>query len=340
MLRKGMAWKFLAPAAAISLIAGSALAAAPEVTKLEIWAVRDPQEAAAIALADEGGYYKAEGLNVTIRWIVSGTDMASLAASGQVNFYGESASITGILRDKGVEFVQVLPLADISGTQGFVLGPKITLNSPKDLEGKKVGMAAGSGVEVAVQSMSKTYGLDFKKIIFENLSPPDQVSAVARGDIVAMATWEPWLLEARKLGGKLYFTGNRSYIEGKEKLVNWMYLDSGLNIKVDFMKKNPNTVKAVMRALIKATDHINNTPLETVAELLSKPLNVKKTDLAGIMKENIYRAGTDQHSIDGLKGLLVWSADRKYISRIMTPAEVLDLRLLKEIAPGRVKGNL
>jgi NitT/TauT family transport system substrate-binding protein len=330
-------WKFLAVTALVTLIAGSVIAAAPEVTKIEIWAVRDPQEAAAIALAAELGYYKAEGLEATVKWIVSGTDMASLAASGQVNLYGESAQITGILRDKGVEFVHVLPLADISGTQGFVLGPKIKLNSPKDLEGKKVGMAAGSGVEVAVQSMAQAYGVDFSKIVFVNLSPPDQVSAVARGDIVAMATWEPWLLEARKLGGKLYFTGNRSYIGGVEKQVNWMYLDSGLNVKVDFLKKNPNTVKAVMRALIKATDYINHNPLSKVAEVASRPLNVARNALAGIMKENIYRAAIDQHSIDGLKRLLEWSATRKYISRVMTPGEVLDARLLKEIAPDRVK---
>src|SRR4051794_8848620 len=40
----------------------------PEVKQVEIWAVKDPQEAAQIALADVLGYYKEEGLDATVKW--------------------------------------------------------------------------------------------------------------------------------------------------------------------------------------------------------------------------------------------------------------------------------
>src|SRR5689334_21900167 len=70
-----------------------ARAQTPEETKIDVWAVRDPQEAASIALAKELNFYKDEGLDVTIKWIVSGTDMPSLIASGQINFAGESIVI-------------------------------------------------------------------------------------------------------------------------------------------------------------------------------------------------------------------------------------------------------
>jgi len=66
--------------------------AAPEVTKLDFWAVRDAQESASITLASEKGFFKDEGLDVTIKWIVSGTDTPSLAASGQILLTGELAS--------------------------------------------------------------------------------------------------------------------------------------------------------------------------------------------------------------------------------------------------------
>ena len=238
-----------APAPATAPAATTAPAAEakqpPEVKQIEIWAVKDPQEAAQIALADALGYYKEEGLDATIKWIVSGTNMPSLAASGQVNFYGEGNFTNAILRDKGVDMRYVVRTADISGTQSFVLGPNAKVSSPKDLEGKKVGMAAGAGVSVAIANMAKQYGIDYSKIQFVNLQPPDQAPALARGDIDAMAVWEPWSLAGRKLGGTVYFTGNRSYVEGGEKQVPWLYLDSGINVKGDFMDKNPNTVKWV-----------------------------------------------------------------------------------------------
>ena len=220
----------------------AARAQAPEQKSIEIWAVRDPQEAAAIALAKELDYYKAEGLDVTVKWIVSGTDMPSLVASGQINFAGESVTTAAILRDKGIDIRYVMPTANIAGTQCIVLGPNTRLASPKDLEGKKIGMAAGSGVAIAIRNMAKQYGVDYGRLTFVNLQPPDQAPALARGDIDAMAVWQPWALAGMSLGGKLYFTGNRSYIDGTPKPVNWMYLDAGLNVPAAYLKQNPNTV--------------------------------------------------------------------------------------------------
>jgi ABC-type nitrate/sulfonate/bicarbonate transport system substrate-binding protein len=309
----------------------------PEVTQIEIWAVKDPQEAAQIALADVLGYYKDEGLDATVKWIVSGTDMPSLAASGQVNFYGEGNFTTAILRDKNVDMRYVMRTADISGTQSFVLGPNAKVSSPKDLEGKKVGMAAGAGVSVAIANMAKQYNIDYDKIQFVNLQPPDQAPALARGDIDAMAVWEPWSLAGRKLGGRVYFTGNRSYIDGQEKPVSWLYLDSGINVKGDFMDKNPNTVKAVMRAIMRATDYINGNPIEKSAEALSKPLEVPAEDLATIMKENIYSNEWDQRAVEGSNEFITWGASLNYVSKPVDVKQVLDFRFLKELASDKVK---
>jgi ABC-type nitrate/sulfonate/bicarbonate transport system substrate-binding protein len=326
-----------APAAQPTTAPAAATKAPPETRQIEIWAVKDPQEAAQIALADALGYYKDEGLDVSIKWIVSGTDMPSLAASGQVNFYGEGNFTNAILRDKGVDMRYVMRTADISGTQGFVLGPNAKVSSPKDLEGKKVGMAAGAGVSVAIANMAKQYNVSYDKIEFVNLQPPDQAPALARGDIDAMAVWEPWSLAGRKLGGKLYFTGNRSFIDGQEKPVNWLYLDSGLNVKGDFMDKNPNTVKAAMRALIRATDYINGNPIEKSAEALSKPLEVPAEDLATIMKENIYSNEWDQRAVDGSNEFIQWGATLNYVSKPVDVKEVVDFRFLKELAPDKIK---
>jgi ABC-type nitrate/sulfonate/bicarbonate transport system substrate-binding protein len=307
-----------------------------EVTQVDIWGVRDPQEAAQIALAKELGYYKDEGLDVTVKWTVSGTDVPSLAASGQIKMYGESAFTTAILRDKDVDIWYLMRTSDISNTQAFVLGPNTKISSPKDLEGKKVGMAAGSGVGVAIANMAKDHGVDYKKIQFVNLQPPDQAPALTKGDIDAMACWEPWVLAGTRLGGKIYFTGSVSYIGGAPAKVNWLYLDSGLNATGDFVKQAPNTVKAVMRALIRTTDYIN-ADVDKAADKLSQVLQVPAADLKVIMKENNYSPIVDQHSIDGLTALFKWGADLKYVSKVMDPKEVMNLSLLKEVKPSAVQ---
>jgi ABC-type nitrate/sulfonate/bicarbonate transport system substrate-binding protein len=316
-------------------------AQAPEQKKVEIWAVRDPQEASPIALARELNYYKDEGLDATVKWIVSGTDMASLVASGEINFAGESVITAAILRDKGIDVRYVMPTANIAGTQCIIIGPNAKIVSPKDLEGKKIGMAAGSGVAIAIRNMANQYDVDYTKLNFVNLQPPDQAPALERGDIDAMAVWQPWALAGTSLGGKLYFTGNKSYIDGTEKPVNWMYLDAGLNVPAEYLAKNPNTVKAVMRALLRAIDYINKNPIEQSAKLLSGPLNVPVDDLVPIMKQNIYSATIDQKIVDGATELLAYGADPKigWFSKAFAPKELYDLTLLKQVAPDQVKAN-
>jgi len=329
-------------AVALAGVAGlpsAARAQTPEETKIDIWAVRDPQEASSIALAKELNFYKDEGLDVTIKWIVSGTDMPSLIASGQINFAGESIVIPTILRDKGVDVRYVMPMANIAGTQCFVLGPKSGIKTPKDLEGKKIGMAAGSGVAIAVRNMAKQYGVDYSKLVFVNLQPPDQAPALERGDIDAMTVWQPWALAGINLGGKLYFTGNKSYIDGAEKPVNWMYLDAGLNVPAAYLEKHPNTVKAVMRAILKGINHINSHPIEESAKILTGPLTVPVEDLVPIMKQNIYSAAIDQTIVDGATELLTFGADPSigWFSKPYAPKEIYDLTLFKEVAPDLVK---
>lgn len=319
----------------------TALAAGPEVTTLDFWAVRDAQESAQITLASEKGFFKDEGLDVTVKWIVSGTDTPSLAASGEIVMTGESVYIAGMLQEKGVDMRYLMPMSNIGGSQQVVLGPNTVVDSPKDLEGKKIGMAAGAGVGMAITSMCEEYGVDCSKITMVNLQPPDQIPALLRGDIDAMAIWNPYALAGVKAGGRLYFSGNKSYIDGEEKTVNYMYLDGGLIVSGDFLTKNPETVKAVMRALIKATDYINSHPVEEIADILTGPLDIPPDDLTKILKMNIYSNAIDDATATNATKLLAYGGrpDIAWVNKVYVPGDLYDLSLLKEVAPNLVTAS-
>jgi hypothetical protein len=65
------------------LIVSAAKAAdALEESKVEIAAVRDPQLGAQIAIANEFGYFKDEGLDATVHWNQSGADVITVMAGG------------------------------------------------------------------------------------------------------------------------------------------------------------------------------------------------------------------------------------------------------------------
>ncbi len=321
--------------------AQTTLAQEPEVTKLDFWAVRDAQMSGQIAFASEMGYFADEGLDVTVKWIVSGTDVPSLAASGEILMTGESVYISAMLQEKGVDMRYMMPMSDVGGSQQVVLGPNVDVNSPKDLEGKKIGMAAGAGVGMAITAMCEEYGVDCAKITLVNLQPPDQIPALVRGDIDAMAIWNPYALEGVKVGGRLYFSGNKSYIDGEAKDVNYMYLDGGLIVNGEFADENPETVKAVMRALIKATEYMNSHPVEEIAGILTGTLDIPEEDLQKILSMNIYTNVIDDATVDKATTLLAYGGrpDIAWVNEVYAPKDLYYLDLLKEVSPDLVTAN-
>ena len=100
---------------------------------------------------------------------------------------------------------------------------------------------------------------------------------------------------------------------------------------------NPNTVKAVIRAIMRATVYINTNPIEKSAAALSPALEVPAEDLATIMKENIYSNEWDQRAVEGSNEFIKWGADLKYVSKPMDVKEVTDFRYLKELAGDKIK---
>ena len=73
-----------------------------------------------------------------------------------------------------------------------------------------------------------------------------------------MACWEPFITKAIQGGGHFLFSGTKSDLPDKKGDVKWMSVHTTIQVTDDFLKKNPETIKAVLRALKKATDYINN----------------------------------------------------------------------------------
>jgi ABC-type nitrate/sulfonate/bicarbonate transport system substrate-binding protein len=319
---------------------GDALAQAKlEVTEIDAWLVRDPQMSTQFAVADQMGYFKAEGLKINPRWYIAGTDLPSMWGAGNIHLGTATATMVVPIWASGSAIYNIAPQSDIAGTQQIVLGKKgqEIVRSPKDFEKIKIGMPKGASVTMAIQSMARDTGVDFSKIQFVNLSPPDAVTALAKGDIDAMAAWAPWVFNAvKQAGGKVYFTGNKSFIPGKEGQVDWIHVHAGVIASGKMLKDNPNTLKAVLRALVKATETVN-TQREAVVKIVSKEMKMDEALARDIMALNIYSMEqTDKH----LKGMGEFIDFLHSLDRIKQkfPAEnVFVTKLLEEVDPKLVK---
>jgi ABC-type nitrate/sulfonate/bicarbonate transport system substrate-binding protein len=334
--------RFLAIAlAATLLLAGAAPAAAqkPEVSEVEAWLVRDPQMSAQFAVADQMGYFKEQGLKVNIRWYIAGTDLPSMWGAGNIHLGTATATMVVPIAASGQAIYNIAPQSDIGGVQQIVLGKKAQemVKSPKDFEKLKIGMPKGASVTMAIQGMAEAHGIDFNKIQFVNLSPPDAVTALAKGDIDAMAAWAPWTFRAvKEAGGKVYFTGNRSYIGGKEEKVDWLRVHAGVVASGKMLKENPNTLKAVLRAVAKATDTINKDRDATV-KIIAREMKIEEGLAREIMQYNVYTMEMNDTIYRGMGDFVDFLYSLNRIPQKFPAEQVFYTKLLKDVNPQLVK---
>jgi NitT/TauT family transport system substrate-binding protein len=329
----------LTSALALSVLCGPAAAQKPESSKVEAWLVRDPQMSSQFAVADKMGYFKEEGLELTPRWYIAGTDLPSMWGAGNIHLGTATATMVVPIAASGQAIYNVAPQSDVAGTQQVVLGKRgqEIVKSPKDFEKLKIGMPKGASVTMAIQAFARETGVDFDKIQFVNLSPPDAITALAKGDIDAMAAWAPWVLNAvKQAGGKVYFTGNRSFVPGKEGQVDWLHVHAGVIASGKMLKEQPNTVKAVLRALTKATTYIN-TNREAAVKIVAAELKLEEPVARDIMALNIYSMEqTDKH-LKGMGEFVDFLHSLGRIQQKFDPSSVFYSKLLKDVDPKLVK---
>ena len=299
-------------------------------TEIVAYGVIDPQISAQQIIADKKGYFKEEGLNISNKFIQSGGDMSSLISGGSAQVSFESPYTDIALAANGVGIKIVAPMANIGNTQAVVAGKNANIVNGKDLEGKKVGIPAGAGVMIAIRNMCNELNVDINKIQFVTLSPSDAIAALEKGDIDAMACWEPWISNAQNNGGKLLFSGLKSYLGDKQGDVNWMNFYTTMQVSDTFLKEHPEEVKAMLRALKKATDFINENPDEA-AEFIAKEINLDATQVKKIMSQNQYQMLYDDKFVNSCDEIANFMKETNNISSKPDFGKYADSSILKSV---------
>ena len=83
-----------------------------------------------------------------------------------------------------------------------------------------------------------------------------------------------------------------SFIPGMEGPLNFYAAYSVFVVRNEFLAKNPNTMKKVLRAMKKAEDYINANKDDT-AKTMEKDMKAPAKDLRVFLDENVYKMGID-----------------------------------------------
>lgn len=212
-------------------------------------------------IAKEKGFFADEGLDVEI--IMPGEAGADqLTASGKADFgvsYQESITQA---RVQGVPLVSIAAVIQ-HNTSGFASPAEKKIESPKDFAGKTYG-GWGSPVEKSVlDSLMKIEKADVEDVSIVNMGDSDFFTAVKR-DIDFAWIYYGWTgVEAELRGEKINMVYLTDYTDKLD------YYTPVLATNENMIKKNPEIVKAFVKAVSKGYNYAIENP-QDAADILLK----------------------------------------------------------------------
>ncbi len=316
----------------------SQAAEAPEVRAFDLLAVRDPQLGMQLALAQHFGLFQEEGIDVNLRWQQASGDVLTIMGGGFPIGIGNAFSQIA-LAAKNMPVKILTALADIAGAHGVVLAPGVHLSHPSELEGKRCAFTEGTNGPLMLAKLAQRYGFDHTKIHMINMNPSEGVVAAVHGDVHLLLSWQPFLYRLVTLGGTLYMTGDTLHFTNPPEVLSeenkLLHLHSTILVTQEWIETRPNTLKALLRALIKAdvlfqTDRARAmTALQVVLRVPPEPLQVMTT-------ASHYKVAISQELVNTYKFTSDWALGIHRIQAPANPDTGISTTLLEQVDASRV----
>lgn len=282
--------RVLSKMAAVALMATSVQAVIPAATALADTPVRFTLDwkfegpAAGFLLALDKGYFKAEGLDVTIDSGNGSVEAIPRVATGAYQMgFGDINSVIKFLDEDPTQKVKAVFMVYERPTFAVVGRKSLGITGePKSLEGKKLGAPPPDGAFAQWPAFKKVAGIDDSKITVESIGFPVREPMLAKGDVDAVFGFAfSVILNLKAQGIK------------DDDIATILMAENGLNlygnsvlVNTDFAEKNPDAVKGFVKALAKGFADAVANPEEGVAAVLKR----NETLNADIEKERLTMA--------------------------------------------------
>ena len=297
------------------------------------WKYQGPQ--AWFFMAQDKGYFKAEGLDVEIdQGEGSAAPISKVAAGAYTAGFGDINALIDLTSKRPAD--APIAVSMIYNTPPFTIVVKkdSAIKTPKDLEGKTIGGPANDGALKLFPAFAKLAKIDPSKVTLTNMAPNLREQMLMRGQVDAVFGYVNTIWFSAKLAG----------IDPEKQLRFISYGDHGMDLYSNaivfsrgFAKENPQAVKGFLRALNKAIDEAIANP-EAAMDFVMKrePLlnrGVEKDRLLATIKAEmshpeVARIGLGDVDDARLKRSIATVVEANQLPRTPTTAEVFDRSFL------------
>ncbi len=210
-------------------------------------------------VAREKGYYKAEGFDVNFVRGQGSADAIKKVAAGVATFgFADAGSLVLARGNDGVP-VKLVSIVYARPPQAIFAIKGSGIASPRDLEGKTVADTASSSVRLLFPAFAKAAGIDATKVkwvVAEGSALPSLLANGRADAICQFSVGEPLIAAA---------TAPKEIVRIDYKDSGLDYYGNGLIGSEETIAKNPEQVRAFVRATIKGMKDAFANPAEAAA---------------------------------------------------------------------------
>jgi NitT/TauT family transport system substrate-binding protein len=220
-----------------------------------------------LTLCERLGYFKEQGLDVTINDFRGGAQSLQALVGGSVDVVTGAYEHTIRMQVKGQPIKAVIELGRFPG---IVLGVRkdkaAAYKSAADLKGMKIGVSApGSSTNFFAMYLMSKAGLKPADASYIGVGiGPTAVAAMEKGEIDALSNLDPMMTKLERDDGMRVVADSRTEA-GTRAIFGGSNPAAVMYVKADFIEKYPNTTQALVNAFYKTLKWLEKATPEDIA---------------------------------------------------------------------------
>jgi NitT/TauT family transport system substrate-binding protein len=294
----------------ILMLAGCERSARPPGPPLQVrLAYTTQHDCGLVHLAQASGLFRQEGLSVQPLIRSFGKEALEMVLAGQADLatVAETPFMLAVLNGKKIAVAASIFSSD--GNNAIAANRERGIAKISDLKGKRVGVTLGTTSEVFLDAFLSANGLVRGELTIVDLKPGEMTEALAAGRVDAVSAWKPTLtMIGRRLDEKVV-----AFFD-KDIYTETFVLVAGQ----DYLGRNPEVVRRVLRALIKAEQMATEHP-EQARTLIAPELQMDSHLLQQCWSASRYRVSLDQGLLIALEEETRWAIKARLVPGAQMP---------------------
>jgi sulfonate transport system substrate-binding protein len=208
-------------------------------------AVAPTVDMALMIVAVKRGFLEKHGLRAQLKIFDSSPKGVEALVAQQADITANTEPPHLAARARGGKVVQIMTAYITGQTNGSVVNGA-AIRKPEEFAGKTIGVQRGSGANFHLAWFLDRNKISMDKVTVKFMAAPDQIAALARNDIQAFFSWEPFLTRAQESvpNARIW---SRAVDDGLEFRGNVL-------MREEMARNDKETAVKVVKGLIEASD--------------------------------------------------------------------------------------